>query len=214
MEKKYELLEVRPNVDALRAFREEYIKTFEGSPICKIISRTDKWYKNINGNKVYSSSKLGIGVIPILKNSKDFQNHFLDMDKFIKYGPCNVLQARAIKMDAQDTESVINYFYLFEGPCSTSSKLSGYKTPALKIDEDIYNMIMIQFRKFNLTTTPQDLSRYSDFFTVGDAYAKLEFSASMIEDLYRCSVMSYDQINEMLEDLELQEIAINSLRKK
>ena len=50
----FEIFEVSPNAEKLRQFREEYIRTFEGDLINRIISRSRKWYNYSKG--VYTPS--------------------------------------------------------------------------------------------------------------------------------------------------------------
>lgn len=218
MVKKYELFEVRPNVEALKAFREEYIKTFQGNPLCKILSRTDKWYRSKNG--LYTPSVLSLGIAPLSKKEMDLKTKkkIIDIDSFVRYGASNVQQVRAINVSAEPGvriyKSTPRYFYLFEAP-SMINRINGFSTPALELNQDLYNMFMIQFRRFGATTTPDDLSRYSDYFSVIDENpSKFKFSDSLIEDFYKCSIMSEQDINMLFKNLEIEEQAVRSLRKK
>ncbi len=217
MVKKFKLYEVKPNVEALKAFREEYIKTFKGSPLCKILSRTDKWYKS--KSDIYNPSVLSLGIAPLGKIEMERNKKIVDVEGFIKYGAINVNQVRAINVKKESSVKLykpqVDYFYLFEGPMSKGSKINGYFTYALKLNQDLYNLFMIQYRRFSYTDTPHDLSRYQDYFTVLDnPYATYQFSEERLEDFYRCSMMSEKDIENMIRNFEIEEEAVMSLRKK
>lgn len=222
--KNFLVFEVSPNVEKLKQFREEYIRTFEGDLINKIISRSKKWYNYDKG--VYVPSVIGMSIKPVAKvnellagfdsNNKRndiFRVYASSVNDFINYGVSGYNQVKALKVD-HDNDVVLykpgnQYFYLLEEP---QKKGTSYNTDVIMINEDLYNMAMIQYRNFVATTTPDDLSRYSDYFFVGsEPYAYL--SEEAIGDMQRCGYIDGKKMEEIINRLEINEKAILSLKK-
>lgn len=213
--KEYELFDVTPNVEALRSYREKYLRLFEGDIIYKITSRSTKWYEHNKG--VYTPSKIGMGIIPLISKEKlRIQDAFYseyrnEVNTFVFSGASNLQRAKALKHSMSGERRITDYFYVIDNPHKMGST---YRTDAIKINEDVYNMIMIQFRNFIATTTPQDLSRYAKYFNVSDeAYAKFSLSDSFVDDLFRCNVMSEEDIEGLKNRLDIEKMAVLSLRK-
>ncbi|MCI8330512.1 MAG: hypothetical protein HFE04_00250 [Bacilli bacterium] len=219
--KNFEIFEVFPNVEKLKQFREEYIKTFKGSLVNKVISRSTKWYKYNEG--VYTPSKIGLSTIPIaslndlLNNDNKRDNSSIellsDIFNFINYGASNVNQVKALKLkhdgDVEFYKPVNKFVYLLQEP---QKRGVSYSTEVLSINEDLYNMIMIQFRNFVATTTPEDLSRYADFFSVSESpYAYI--SEEAISDFQRCGYFDQYDPDLIMKRLEISQKAVLSLRK-
>lgn len=222
--KNFEIFEVSPNVEKLKQFREEYIRTFEGDLINKIISRSRKWY--IYNKGVYTPSAIGMSIKPIAKvnellagfdsnNKKNdiFRVYASSVDDFINFGVSGYNQVKALKVnhdsDIEFYKPDNQYFYLLEEP---QKKGTSYNTDVIMINEDLYNMAMIQYRNFAATTTPDDLSRYSDYFFVGsEPYAYL--SEEAIGDMQRCGYINGEKMEEIINRLEINDKAILSLKK-
>lgn len=225
--KNYTILEVSPNVEKLRKFREEYIRTFEGDIVNKIISRTNKWYTYKKG--VYTPSVIGLSIKRLAsmndllagfdtqnkKDNKILKTYAEEINKYALYGALNSKQVKALKMkcdgDVYYFEPVNEYFYLIDEP---QKRGTTYSATALKINEDLYNMAQIQYRNFLATTTPEDLSRYAEFFTVSDKdYASFSLSEEAISDLQRCGIISEKEVSDILNNIELSQRSILSLKK-
>jgi len=222
--KNFEIFEVSPNVEKLRQFREEYIRSFEGDLINKIISRSRKWYNYNKG--VYSPSPIGLSIKPIAmvndllvgfdsdsKRNETFRNYATSVSDFVNFGAYGSNQVKALSIkhdsDIEFFKPINQYYYLLEEP---QKKGATYTTDAIVINEDIYNMAMIQFRNFEAVTTPEDLSRYSDFFIVGnETYAFVTEMA--LEDFQRCGYLKESELEEIISKLETSQKAVLSLRK-
>lgn len=220
----FEIFEVSPNAEKLRQFREEYIRTFEGDLINRIISRSRKWYNYSKG--VYTPSTIGLSVKLIAranelldgfdakdKKNKIFRYYANSVSDFISYGVSSSNQVKALSIKHDDDieffKPVNQYYYLLEAP---QKKGTSYITDSISINEDLYNMAMIQYRNFEATTTPEDLSRYAEYFNIGDK-PYLFVSEEAIEDWQRCGYVSEDKIEEIMKTLSINEKAILSLRK-
>lgn len=220
----FEIFEVSPNAEKLRQFREEYIRTFEGDLINRIISRSRKWYNYSKG--VYTPSTIGLSVKQIAranellagfdakdKKNKIFKYYANSVSDFISYGVSSSNQVKALSIKHDDDieffKPVNQYYYLLEAP---QKKGTSYITDSISINEDLYNMAMIQYRNFEATTTPEDLSRYAEYFNIGDK-PYLFVSEEAIEDWQRCGYVSEDKIEEITKTLSINEKAILSLRK-
>ncbi len=220
--KNFEIFEVFPNVKKLKQFREEYIRTFEGNIISKVISRSTKWYKYNEG--VYAPSKIGLNTIPIasvddllddsnIKGNDSLNGYKNSIFNFINYGAGNVNQVKALKLmhdgDVEFYKPVNKFVYLLQEP---EKRGVSYSTDVLVINEDLYNMAMIQFRNFIATTTPEDLSRYADFFSVSQSpYAYI--SEEAISDFQRCGYFDQYDPDLIMKRLEISQKAVLSLRK-
>lgn len=212
----YESFEVFPNVEKLRIFREEFLKNFKGDLINKIISRSDKWYKYDKG--IYTPSTIGLSIKPlVVKNSEKevISSHSTDIRDFINYGIQDKKKVSALRLKSNSDVKFLNpinkFFFLLEDPQKLGRT---YSTTALEINEDLYNMAMIQCRNFLATTTPDDLSRYSEFFEVSDeAYAGIKINEQAISDFNRCGIISEGELRNILDTLEATQRSVLSLKR-
>ena len=212
----YNMFGIQPNIEALRKFREEYINNFSGDLIYKITSRSDKWFKYKDG--IYSPSKLSIACKPIYKKDQITDKNYGNLiNLFCEYDALDQNMIKAFKSYYGENDTVLtypqnNFFYLFGEP---EERGVTYSTTGMVINEDLYNMAMINSRSFYAVTTPDDLSRYSEFFTVSDqAIAQFNFTDEYLEDLWRCGKMSTEEIQKFVERLDIEKQAVLSLRHK
>lgn len=196
MEKIYEKYEIIPDVNKLRAFREVFISELNKPILHKVITNKPLIYYASN---LYERKKgiFEFGVVPLKKDDSSIIRNFID------FGLENRYAKRVRHID-----KII--YYGIMGPLEKTG--STYRiSPVILLNEDVYNLIKIQNRDFDNVTT-EDLSKYSEFFNVGDnPYSTL--SENRLEDMYRTGELSLLEYKKKQESLEREEKLVKTLRK-
>lgn len=196
MEKVYEKYEITPDITKLRAFRETYIATLNKPVLHKVITNKPMVYYS---NGLYERKKgiFEFGVVPLKKDDNKI------IKSFTEFGVENRCVKRIKYMD-----KII--YIAFMGPLEKTG--STYRiSPSILLSEDLYNLIKIQNRDFN-NVTLDDISRYSEFFTVSDKPYSV-ISEDRLEDMYRTGELSLNAYKEKVDSLEREEILVKTLRK-
>ena len=201
MQKVFEVYNVIPNSALLKKARQEFLSTLK-IPVYKILSSTPLVW--LPRKEVYDfSERFGnvyhaFSYMPVRWFSLDY------VQKFINDGPAMPDNLRAIRYKGEDL-----YFYSTDSIIKKGKK---YEVPtSILINEDLYNLSRIQFKDF-IGLTKEDISEYSEYFTVSDKPTSV-ISASHYEDLARNGLITTEQKEEILKNLELEPHFIKYLRK-
>lgn len=204
MENAYELFEIFSNSKKLKEFRKIYFETIDTPVLYKVMSNKPEWFSYSKG--VYDADKLmkgtffEFGMVPI-------KGHKFDniITEFIEHGQTVPNSVKAIRFEGEN-----NFLYTHSvGFLKRGKNFTSY--PVLKINEDIYNLCMIQNRYFSKVTV-DDLSKYSDFFSVGEEPYKIVSESSM-EDLYRTGRLNIEQYKELLNSYQKEVELVKTLRR-
>lgn len=191
---------VFPVKDKINKLKSDFISSKDSYDLCAISSMNKDWYIHNSGiYTVKSEDEFEIKTIPDNIMSLYFIN------EFIRNGLNSKYQLNAVN------KSNINYFVLSWLGLSKSDDKYVLEQAAL-ISEHVYNIYMIMARRFLSTTTPDDLSRYKDYFTVFENPGQV-INTNNIEKEYNSGLITLDEMNEKISILERENKAILSLRK-
>lgn len=198
--KKFELYEITMESEKLKAFRKAYIDTFKGNLVNRIISSSPVWFNYTEGlfdaDKVLKGNYFEFGYLPIKRINKDFIIGFIE-------NPTLSSQVRAIKFEGKT-------YFIYLNSNIVKNGRTYQVSPTLKINEDLYNIAKIQARDFSGLTV-SDLSRYREFFKVGNI-PYLTITENWIEDLYRNGHITREEYNNRLKKYENEVRLVQTLR--
>ncbi len=189
-----------PKEESFNKLKEDFIRSNDSYSLCSIFSSKLDWYNYKNG--IYRVTDIEDFNIEFLKGNILSMNLIHD---FIRLGLSSGFQLNGV--DYQEKK----YFILSWASAIKEDEGFFFKQAAL-INEDIYNIYMIKAKRFLLTTTPNDLSRYSDFFVVCNMDGH-SISTNSIEQEYNNGIITLEEMNNRINILETQERAILSLKK-
>lgn len=191
---------VFPVKEELNKLKKDFISSKDSYDLCSVSSMNKDWFNNKNGiYSVKDEDKFEVKLI----SDKIMSLFFIN--EFIRNGLNSKYQLNAVN------KSNINYFVLsWLGISKNEDKY--FLEQAALISEHVYNIYMIMARRFLSTTTPDDLSYYSNYFTVFEMSEQV-INTNIIEQEYNNKLITLDEMNEKISMLERENKAILSLRK-
>ncbi len=199
--KTFNLYPIVANVDKIKIFKEEYLKTINGEITYKILCTHPEWFYFDKGiydlDKAVKNRFCEFSLLPVC-------GHYKLVNDYVSYGAQDSEFLKALRFSGK------NIFIYTKSDIAKRGRVYSV-TPVIKINEDLYNIEMINLRNFSSVTT-RDLSRYSDFFTVLDEPYQI-IEEARIEDLYRTGKISLKQYKEQVKSYENEEILVKTLRK-
>lgn len=197
--KRFELYEITMECEKLKTFKEEYIKTFNGPLINRIISSSPKWFES---NGLFDADTYGkrnffeFCIVPIKKINSSF------IDRFVNTS-LNSYQVKAVRFEGKD-------YYIYTTNDIYKKGRTYTVSPTILINEDIYNIAKIQSRDFTGLAV-SDLTKYREFFKISSE-PYLVVTESWLEDLYRNGHISKEEYKNRITKYENEVNLVKTLK--
>lgn len=206
MSRQFEIFEITPNSEKLRTFRNSFVHTIERPTLYKILSSSPNWFYYRRGvydvREQLGGSFFQFAMVPVKEDTKTIKEAFND---FVKNGCVSTEHVKGIRYEENDR-------FIFSASVLMSKRGRNYNlNPVIPVSEDIYNLSKVEFGDF-LAITTQDLSQYSEFFTVSDK-PKLVISRNRIRENYENGLISYPEYLERIAKLDKEEKLVKTLRQ-
>ena len=198
--KRFEMYEITMESEKLKAFRKAFIDTFEGNLINRIISSSPIWFNYTKGlfdaDKELKGNYFEFCTLPIKKANNSFISSFIENATLSN-------QVKAIRFEGKT-------YFIYSNSDIVKSGRTYQLSPAMIINEDLYNIAKIQSRDFSGLTI-NDLGKYREFFKVGNK-PYLTITENWLEDLYRNGHISREEYNNRINKYENEARLIQTLR--
>lgn len=197
---KYPNYYIFPNFREMYKLKRKFINSMKYS-MCLISANSPEWFNN----------KSGIYICSIKDNFviNEIQSDLLSfciINDFIRNGITNDYKLSCVK-NGEEYYFILSWLNICKDDRSFTMK------KAVLVNEDIYNIYMIKAKKLLSTTTPQDLSRYSKYFSVFEKRNQLD-SISSLEQEFNSGVITEEEMISKIHLLDKENEAILSLKRK